>query len=328
MHTMNNSALRAQLETGLTLNLNGEYALIRISGADAKAFLHTQFTQDIAHLADDEVRLGGYCSAKGRLYAIFYAYSEGETVFLLMHHSVAETVVKRLRMFVLRMKVVLEDVSDQYHISGFTGQNALANGMKQTADGVIRLGILPSVLDEPNTHSLPREIRITVQSSQTATDTSELTLWHWLDIHAGMAHVTADISEAFVPQMMNLDRINGVNFKKGCYPGQEIVARSHYLGKLKRRMQSARIVFNNAESCAASLAQLRIGMDVYSSADPEQAAGQLLTYARNPFNDAQVDVLYEVSLPLLDNDAQLSFKEPTGGQWQRRALPYSLSDPK
>ena len=104
MHTMNNSALRAQLETGLTLNLNGEYALIRVSGADAKAFLHTQFTQDIAHLADNEVRLGGYCSAKGRLYAIFYAYAEDETVFLLMHHSVAETVIKRLRMFVLRMK--------------------------------------------------------------------------------------------------------------------------------------------------------------------------------------------------------------------------------
>lgn len=327
MHTMNNSALRAQLETGLTLNLNGEYALIRVSGADAKAFLQTQFTQDIAHLADHEVRLGGYCSAKGRLYAIFYAYAEGEEVFLLMHHSVAETVVKRLRMFVLRMKAVLEDVSHQYHISGFVGQNALANGMKQTADGIIRLGILPSVFDEPNAQSLPREIRITAQSSQTTTDSSELSVWHWLDIHAGMAHVTTDISEAFVPQMVNLDRIGGVNFKKGCYPGQEIVARSHYLGKLKRRMQSARIVFNDAESCAASLAQLRIGMDVYSSADPEQAAGQLLAYARNPFNDAQVDVLYEVSLPLLDNDAQLSSKEPTG-QWQRRALPYTLSDPK
>lgn len=325
MHTMNNSALRAQLETGLTLNLNGEYALIRVSGADAKAFLHTQFTQDIAHLTDDEVRLGGYCSAKGRLYAIFYAYAEGETVFLLMHHSVAETVIKRLRMFVLRMKAVLEDISDQYHISGFVGQNALVNGMKQTTDGSIRLGILPSVFDEPNTHSLPREIRITAQSSQTTTDASELALWHWLDIHAGIAHVTADISEAFVPQMMNLDRIGGVNFKKGCYPGQEIVARSHYLGKLKRRMQSASIVFNDAESCAASLAQLRIGMDMYSSADPEQPAGQLLAYARNPLNDAQVDVLYEVSLPLLDNDARVYLPE-ISANWQRRALPYTLSD--
>ena len=332
MHTMNNSEvslpLLAQLDAGLNLNLNGEYVLIRVSGADAKAFLHTQFTQDIAHLGDNDVRLGGYCSAKGRLYAIFYTYAEGEEVFLLMHHSVAETVIKRLRMFVLRMKATLDNVSAQYHISGFVGPNALANGVKQTGDGVTHLGILPSVLDESNAHSLPREIRITPQSAQTATDASELSVWHWLDIHAGMAHVTADISEAFVPQMMNLERIGGVNFKKGCYPGQEIVARSHYLGKLKRRMQSARIVFNDAESCAASLAQLRIGMDVYSSADPEQPAGQLLAYARNPFNDAQADVLYEVSLPLLDNDAQLSFKEPTGGQWQRRALPYSLSDPK
>ena len=88
MHTMNNSEvslpLLAQLDTGLNLNLNGEYALIRVSGADAKAFLHTQFTQDIAHLGDNDVRLGGYCSAKGRLYAIFYTCAEGEEVFLLL----------------------------------------------------------------------------------------------------------------------------------------------------------------------------------------------------------------------------------------------------
>ena len=329
MHTMNNSEvslpLLAQLDTGLNLNLNGEYALIRVSGADAKAFLHTQFTQDIAHLGDNDVRLGGYCSAKGRLYAIFYTYAEGEEVFLLMHHSVAETVIKRLRMFVLRMKATLDNVSAQYHISGFVGPNALANGVKQTADGVTRLGILPSVLDESNAHNLPREIRIALQSAETPTDASDLALWHWLDIRAGIAHVTADISEAFVPQMMNLERIGGVNFKKGCYPGQEIVARSHYLGKLKRRMQAASIDFANAVKRDQAITQLRIGMDVYSSADPAQPAGQLLAYAHSPLNDTQIDVLYEVSLPLLENDAQLSFKEPSG-QWQRRALPYSLSD--
>ncbi len=330
MHTINNSDLSAQWDAGLALNLNGEYALIRVSGADAKAFLHTQFTQDIAHLTDNEVRLGGYCSAKGRLYAIFYSYAEGDEVFLLMHHSVAETVIKRLRMFVLRMKATLENVSEQYDISGFIGQNALTNGVKQTDDGVIRWGILPSEINEANAHSLPREIRIAPQtppSPATPTNVETLALWHWFDIRAGIAHVTADIAEAFVPQMMNLDRIGGVNFKKGCYPGQEIVARSHYLGKLKRRMQSARIAFPDAPNCTAALTQLRIGMDVYSSADPAQPAGQLLAYARNPFNDTHIDVLYEVSLPLLENDAQLSFKE-LNGQWQRQNLPYPLSDPK
>lgn len=325
MHTMNNSDWLEQLSTGL--NLNGEYALIRVSGADSRVFLHTQFTQDIAHLGDNDVRLGGYCSAKGRLYAIFYAYAEGKEVFLLMHHSVAEMVIKRLRMFVLRMKATLDNVSAQYHISGFIGQNALANGVKQAEDNVVRFGILPSILDESNTNSLPREIRITRQSDEMPAEASNLALWLWLDIRAGIAHVTTDISEAFVPQMMNLERIGGVSFKKGCYPGQEIVARSHYLGKLKRRMQAASIGFANATECNQALPQLRIGMDVYSSADPAQPAGQLLTYARSPLSDTQIDILYEVSLPLLENDAQLSFKEPTG-QWQPRTLPYSLNDAK
>ena len=152
-----------------------------------------------------------------------------------------------------------------------------------------------------------------------------MALWHWLDIRAGIAHVTADISEAFVPQMMNLERIGGVNFKKGCYPGQEIVARSHYLGKLKRRMQAASIDFANAVERDQALTQLHIGMDVYSSADPAQPAGQLLAYARSPLNDTQIDVLYEVSLPLLDNDARVYLPE-ISANWQRRALPYTLSD--
>ena len=313
MHTMNNSEvslpLLAQLDAGLNLNLNGEYVLIRVSGVDAKAFLHTQFTQDIAHLGDNDVRLGGYCSAKGRLYAIFYTYAEGEEVFLLMHHSVAETVIKRLRMFVLRMKATLDNVSAQYHISGFVGPNALANGVKQTADGVTHLGILPSVLDESNAHNLPREIRIAPQSAETPADASDLALWHWLDIRAGIAHVTADISEAFVPQMMNLERIGGVNFKKGCYPGQEIVARSHYLGKLKRR------AFLLSGDAAMAPAQ-----EVFWSEDPGQPAGVL---ARTAADGARHLALAELKIAVTRSGA-LHLGQPDGPLLQMLPLPYAL----
>ena len=327
MHTMNNSEvslpLLAQLDTGLNLNLNGEYALIRVSGADAKAFLHTQFTQDIAHLGDNDVRLGGYCSAKGRLYAIFYTYAEGEEVFLLMHHSVAETVIKRLRMFVLRMKATLDNVSAQYHISGFVGPNALANGVKQTADGVTHLGILPSVLDESNAHNLPREIRIALQSAETPTDASDLALWHWLDIRAGIAHVTADISEAFVPQMMNLERIGGVNFKKGCYPGQEIVARSHYLGKLKRRMQRVQLTFDDAAHASEAALGMPAKTDVYSSLDASQPIGIVVAAAVSVLDHRVLDALVEVSLPMLEGDAVLLIN---GHDAVLQPLPYGLSD--
>ena len=169
MHTMNNSEvslpLLAQLDTGLNLNLNGEYALIRVSGADAKAFLHTQFTQDIAHLGDNDVRLGGYCSAKGRLYAIFYTYAEGEEVFLLMHHSVAETVIKRLRMFVLRMKATLDNVSAQYHISGFVGPNALANGVKHTASAFPSFAVVSARLKFSRANAPPTGVASPIVTS-------------------------------------------------------------------------------------------------------------------------------------------------------------------
>ena len=308
---------------GLSFDLNASLGLIRASGADACTFLQSQLTQDVLKLGENDVRLASYCSAKGRMYAMFYIWADGETVYLLTQRSVMETVLKRLRMFVLRAKVVLEDVSDQYAISGYVSADALAQQTRVTEGDTVCLGILPAVISEANI-SLPREIRI--DSAPRNTESADTELWQWLDIRAGIAHVTADISEAFVPQMMNLDRIGGVNFKKGCYPGQEIVARSHYLGKLKRRMQAASIGFTNAAERDKAVTQLRIGMDVYASTDPAQPAGQLLAYARSPLNDTQIDVLYEVSLPLLDNNAQLSLKDITA-PWQRHNLPYLLSDP-
>ena len=310
------------LQTGLNLDLNGQLGLIRASGADARNFLHNQLSQDVLNLSADEVRLASYNSAKGRMYAIFHIWAEGETVYLLTHPSVIETVIKRLRMFVLRSKVTLENVSAEYDISGFVGADALTNQVNVQSADLSRLGILAAV--EPITERpLAREIRIQPTRNTPAEKNDEL--WQWLNIRAGLAYVTADISEMFVPQMLNLDRIGGVNFKKGCYPGQEIVARSHYLGKLKRRMQSASIQFADEAARDAAYAQLRVGMDVFSSADPTQAAGQLIAYARHPFNHTQVDVLYEISLPLLENDATLSFAN-IKGTWMRQSLPYTLSD--
>ncbi|MCE1160379.1 MAG: folate-binding protein [Burkholderiales bacterium] len=313
-----NTELFAQLNAGLHFNLSNDFGLIRATGDDARTFLHSQFTQDIIHLSDTDVRLGAYCSAKGRMYAIFYVWSHEDAVYLLMHRSVVETVIKRLRMFVLRAKVILEDISAQFAITAYVGADALTNAIKQSNAQCTRLGILPASLNEWEQPNLAREIRITPMEHLQPTTYAEFTLWQWLEIMAGIAHVTADISEAFVPQMMNLDRIGGVNFKKGCYPGQEVVARSHYLGKLKRRMQYASLT-------SEQIPPLTIGMDMYSSADDSQPAGQLLTFALNPLVAKRWDVLYEVSLPMLEHDAQLSISE-FKATWVQRKLPYSLAD--
>lgn len=312
------------LKDGLSIDLSNDYGILRADGVDAREFLHSQLTQAVQDLTTAEVRQGGYCSAKGRLYANLYLWADDDSVYLLMHHSVLPTVLKRLRMFVLRAKVVLEDISAQYRIHGYVSDDALTNTTRQAQ----RLGVLPAMVDDA---AIAREIRLNPNNSNdnhTADASTTLypaTLWHWLDIQAGQPTITADISETFVPQMVNLDRIGGVNFKKGCYPGQEVVARSHYLGKLKRRMQCASITFTDAAQMQNALTQFDIGMDVYSSADPTQAAGQLVAFAVNPFNEKTIDVLYEVSLPLLENDAQLNIKGIETA-WQHQPLPYAINN--
>lgn len=276
--------------------------VIRASGADARNFLHTQLTQDVLNLNESETKLAGYCSAKGRLYGIFQIFADGETVYLITRREVIEPIIKRLRMFVLRAKVVFEEAPLQ--VQGVCAANALANQICVKTDDGFRLGVLPATIDGM---VWPRELRV----SPAVTGADSADTWDWLEVMAGQPHVELSTYEAFVPQMVNLDRIGGVNFKKGCYPGQEVVARSHYLGKLKRRMQMAR-----------GVGQVNVGADVYSSLDASQPAGQVVGAATH---DGGTYILYEISLPLLADDAQVSVAGAVG-EWQRLALPYALSD--
>ena len=287
--------------------------VIRVSGVDARSFLHAQLTQDVETLSDNETRVAGYCSAKGRLYAIFQIFAVGETVYLITQRELIEPVVKRLRMFVLRAKVVLEDISNELQIQGVVSKTALTTNQMVAADSAFRLGVLPAYIDGV---AYPRELRLaaTIEGDVSGA------VWDWLEVKAAQPHIERATYEAFVPQMVNLDRIGGVNFKKGCYPGQEVVARSHYLGKLKRRMQTASMIFANESAVVLP----NIGVDVLSSID-NQPAGQVVGVGLNLLHAHKVDILYEVSLPMLADGAELSI-EGIDAQWQRGGLPYTLSD--
>ncbi|MGL4767834.1 MAG: YgfZ/GcvT domain-containing protein [Formosimonas sp.] len=279
--------------------------LIRVTGADARSFLHSQLTQDVLGLADNQSKLAGYCSAKGRLYAVFQMFSDADAVFLITQRELIEPVVKRLRMFVLRAKVVFEDVSDTFAIQGVCASDALAaDECRKTNDGY-RVGVLPA--------SQPRELRIAPQVAELDSPA----LWDWLNVSAGQPQVTLATYEAFVPQMINLDRVGGVNFKKGCYPGQEVVARSHYLGKLKRRMQAASLSFDDAAQVPA------VGVDVLAA--DGSPVGQVVTAAAHPQDARRVDVLFEVSLPALADGAVLTVAGCNAAM-TAQPLPYTLSD--
>lgn len=216
--------------------------LIRASGADAVAFLHGQLSNDVKLLPADRARLAAFCTAQGRMLAsLIYAKQGPEEVWLACSRDLLEPTLKRLRMFVMRAKAVLNDAGESLCALGLAGETVtLALGeaaSRQVWDKTDLAG--GQLIRLPDAQAAqrwlwigPKERAAEVQGSLPRLDNS---VWDWLEVASAVAMVSAATSGQFVPQMLNYELVGGVDFKKGCYPGQEVVARSQYLGKLKRR---------------------------------------------------------------------------------------------
>ena len=233
-----------------------ELGLIRVQGADATSFLQAQLTNDVASLQDGEVRLAGYCSVKGRLMASFWVWREtaADTVWLACSRDIAAMVARRLAMFVLRAKAKVEDVSDGIGLLGIlavdgdTGAPTIDEGARVLPPVVVSAALAAAI--DPARLETAADVRIArallpvsaaaredaLQAMrQAGTRILPMAAWRRLEVLSGIARIEAANQELFVPQMVNFELVGGVNFRKGCYPGQEVVARSQYLGKLKRR---------------------------------------------------------------------------------------------
>jgi len=233
--------------TGDILADLSHYGLISVSGADAKTFLQGQFTNDIRLVTEHKSQLSAYCSAKGRVLANFRLFLIDDIYFLLLPRELVSSIIARLKMFVLMARVELEDVSDTSIRIGCAGSNiekALASMMDSIPDELNSVTHLDGLSIIRVSGSGPRFVIIT-QPDQAASCWDSLSAtalpvgidaWALLDIHAGIPTIYQATTDTFVPQMINLQTIGGVSFEKGCYAGQEIVARMQYLGKLKRRM--------------------------------------------------------------------------------------------
>lgn len=254
--------------------------LIECAGDDAREFLHNQLTSDINHLASGFAQHSAWCTAKGRMLASFLVYRNGADYQALLSCDLLSAVQKRLQMFVLRSKVKVLDLSGSHLVFGLSGPqaeaalqsaglSAPADALQTTvfADGVvIRLDRARLILVVGN--GAATAILQKIASSALPAGTPA---WQWLDIQAGVPLITDATKEAFVPQMANFDKINAVSFHKGCYPGQEVVARTQYLGKVKRHLYRIHV------NCSVAP-----GTAIYAQGSPEQPCGMVSNAAPAP----------------------------------------------
>ncbi|WP_280150319.1 folate-binding protein [Piscinibacter sp. XHJ-5] len=280
------------------------WGVIRARGDDAASFLHSQLTHDFTGLGLSEARLAGYCSAKGRLLASFVAWKAShDDILLACHASVLPAALKRLSMFVLRAKCKLSDASAEVPLFGQVSSSEPIDVWGKTdAEGgaIVRL---------PDAAGAARLLVAAPQEPQA--DSLSLDTWRWLEVQSGVPVIEAATVEQFVPQMLNFELVGGVSFQKGCYPGQEIVARAQYRGTVKRRM----FLFDISGEAKA-------GQEVFHSADPGQPAGLIANAAPSP-DGATTSALAEVKLAALEGGS-LHLGAADGPLLMRRPLPYAV----
>ncbi len=300
-----------------------DHALIRARGEDTRNFLNGQLSNDVRQLDATHSQLASWCSPKGRMLVIFRLFRRGDDTLLRLPASLLETTLKRLRMFVLRAKVMLENADAELVSLGISGPDA----EKLLRDAA---GFVPSDVNGSETRDEITVIKLAGPHPRfeiiAPTDAAAKlwnnlkakatpvgpAVWAWLDIMAGIPSVHPETSEAFVPQMANLEIVGGVNFKKGCYPGQEIVARMQYLGKLKQRMYRVRV---------EGIALPRPGDAIFAPDFPGQSAGTVV--AVQPAPDNGFDLLAVIQISSAET-GELHLGSESGPRLALQPLPYSF----
>ena len=325
-------------------SLLDQFGVIDAIGLDSLEFLHNQLTNDVTHLAPDVSALGGYCSPKGRLIASFLYWLQSAKpgdvapgdaapaipgVRLLISADIREAIQKRLSMFVMRSKVKLSDATPALGIIGLAALGSQAEALRtvltqhglsvpahvrgRTESAAGTLIRLPDAAGaERYLLLIPRDGLAAFSEALDATlSRIDATTWDWLDIQSGEPRITALTQDSFVPQMINFEALGGVNFRKGCYPGQEVVARSQYRGTIKRR----------ATIAGASAA--KAGDEIFDAADPVQPCGHVINAAPSP--EGGYLCLVELKLAI-SADAQLHVGAIDGPVLSVEGLPYALPD--
>lgn len=298
-------------------NLNGvaplaHLGVIRAEGVDAASFLHGQLTQDFVQLESSDARLAALCTAQGRMLASFYGIKRSSTeIWLICQRDILTDALRHLSRFVLRAKVQLSDISDRCALYGLAGAalDAICPSPQVAWTRLERAG--GSLVFLPEADGVARALWL-APTGEPAPAGQALSneAWCWGEVRSGIAMISKPVAQAFVPQMLNYESVGGVNFKKGCYPGQEVVARSQFRGILKRRAYLAH--------CPVAL---KPGDEVFQTSDADQPCGMVAQAAISPTGgfDAIVSILVTAA-----QTGDLHLAVPGGASLALTAAPYPL----
>jgi folate-binding protein YgfZ len=286
--------------------------IIRVEGEDAASFLQGQLTQDFGLLGLSEARLAAYCTPKGRMQASFVGFKRSHAEILLVcSRDILPATLKRLSMFVLRAKAKLRDATGEFDLYGLVGAAA-----EQAAPGLTVPWSRADVGTATAVRLYPADGQARVLWVTPAGEAApggpalEAAHWMWGDVRSGVATITVPIVDAFVPQMLNYESVGGVNFKKGCYPGQEVVARSQFRGTLKRRAYLA-----HAD------AALQAGQEIFHDSDASQPCGLVAQAAAAPGGGWDAIVSIQISAA---GGGRLNVGTPDGALLSLQPAPYPL----
>jgi len=296
---------------------------LAISGEDAESFLLSQLSNDIRLLDQEHAQFSTYCNPKGRMLGLFLIFRENKHFVLVSDSTIGTSLIPRLKMFVMRSKVEISDYSAQRILIGVSGADADARlssliglsmpdsscVLRQRDDiTVVRVrGAKPRYMVSASPDNM-QPIWEALSDSYTAVGRAA---WEWLDIESGTPSISAATSEQFIPQMLNLDILEAINFKKGCYPGQEIIARMKYLGKLKQRMFLGHIT----QSVPVA------GEPVFAKSFGEQRAGTVVIARPAPGGGTDALIVAQIT-PATEESLHLGSHE--GPVIKLKPLPYDV----
>jgi folate-binding protein YgfZ len=320
-----NAEKKAALEGHILCDLS-HYGLIHAFGEEAEDFLQNQFCNDVRNISDTQSQLNAYCNPKGRVLAFFRLFQINNQYYLRLPREMLTETQSRLQMFVMMSKVTLEDASNKIVKIGFSGPDAeqklgkIIDAVPTEIDAVTQNNNV-TVVRVSNTP--PRfEIYGSIENIKTiwgklAIDAKPVGSgsWNLLDIKDAIPEVVPETKEAFVPQMINLEGINALSFKKGCYPGQEIVARMHYLGKLKRHMFLAHSDNDTAPAPGDSL--------FAEGSESGQGAGKIVRAESNPNGGTDLVAVIEIASK---EKGSLHLESAQGPVLNIQPLPYKIGE--